>query len=125
MKTADIGKLGENLAARFLSKNGYRVVERNRHFSHNELDIIVRDSSYIVFVEVKTRTVDESLYSPFGSPASAVTKEKQKRTVAAARAYLAKHSRLGLQPRFDVVEVYLSQEHRLLHINHITNAFGA
>ena len=130
LKTKQIGDLGEDIACRFLKKNGFRILERNRHQSHNELDIVACDRAYIIFVEVKTRSVDDNdAYSPYGTPASAVTAAKQKRTVSAARSYIlknskSKHSRK--QPRMDVIEVYLSKtSHKLIKLNHITDAFGA
>lgn len=126
MKNTDIGSLGEEHAASFLKSNGYKIIGRNVHASHNELDIIVRNKEYIVFVEVKARSTDKTLYSKFGSPASAVNYEKRRRTISAARAYLHKNGSFGLQPRFDVIEVFLDKEtHKPLHINHIINAFGA
>lgn len=128
MKTVDIGRLGEDMAARFLKKNKFKILERNIHVSHNEIDIIAlsKKQKVIAFVEVKTRTVDKDLYSRFGTPASAVTKEKQQRTVAAAKGYLkASGKYFGFQPRFDVLEIYLDREDmKLLKINHIENAFG-
>lgn len=128
MTTAEIGKKGEKLAANFLKRNGYKILERNLHQSHNEIDIIASNKEYIVFVEVKTRTANKDLFLPYGSPASAVTKEKQKRTVRAATNYLLTQSKKAKekQPRMDVIEVYLEKETgKLLEINHITDAFGA
>ena len=118
MKTVDIGRIGEDAAALLLKKQKLKVIERNIHISHNEIDII--------FVEVKARTVDEDLYSPFGTPASAVTKEKQQRTLAAARGYMHSNKKyFDYQPRFDVIEIYLSKEdYKILKSNHIENAFG-
>jgi putative endonuclease len=128
MKTVDIGRLGEDKAARFLKKNKFKIIERNLHVSHNEIDLIVisKKQRIIAFVEVKARTVDKDPYSPFGTPASAVTKEKQQRTIAAARGYLKNARKYSdFQPRFDVLEVYLDREDmKVLKINHIENAFG-
>ena len=128
MKTVDIGRLGEDQAARFLKKNKFKIIERNLHVSHNEIDIIAvsKKQRIIAFVEVKARTVDKDLYSPFGTPASAVTKEKQRRTIEAARGYLRSNEKyFDFQPRFDVLEIYLDREDmKLLKINHIENAFG-
>ena len=128
MKTVDIGKLGEDQAARFLKKNKFKIIERNLHVSHNEIDIIAisKKQGIIAFVEVKSRTVDKDLYSPFGTPASAVTKEKQRRTIEAARGYLRSNEKyFDFQPRFDVLEIYLDREDmKVLKINHIENAFG-
>ena len=128
MKTVDIGRLGEEQAARFLKKNKFKIIERNLHVSHNEIDIIAvsKKQRIIAFVEVKARTVDKDLYSPFGTPASAVTKEKQRRTIEAARGYLRSNEKyFDFQPRFDVLEIYLDREDmKVLKINHIENAFG-
>ena len=126
MSTLEIGKFGEDTAAVYLKKNGYRIVDRNVHVSHNEIDIIARDRYYLVFVEVKTRRTDSTLYSDFGTPASAVTRSKQQKTVEAARKYLATTKYAKLQPRFDVIEVYVDKnESNVININHIINAFGA
>ena len=104
MTTKDIGNLGELLACKFLKKKRYKILENNLHVSHNERD----------------------LYSPFGRPADAVTRSKQKRTVDAARGFLHANPKMNkYQPRFDVIEVYLDKENRaMLEINHIENAFG-
>lgn len=126
MKTVEIGKLGEDIAVKFLKNNRYKIVDRNVHMSHNEIDIIVKNKDHIVFVEVKTRSTDENMELYFGSPASAVDHRKQKRTVDAARAYLISSKYGKLQPRFDVIEVFLHKDtHKLININHIENAFGA
>lgn len=125
MTTTDIGRYGEELAARYLKKNGYRVIERNNHQSHNEIDIIASNKECIVFVEVKTRSVGEDLYSDYGPPSSAVTSQKQKRLICAAKGYLLKNRKYyKKQPRMDVIEVYLSRtDGKLLKINHFIDAF--
>lgn len=128
MNTKDIGNIGENAAARFLRKSKYKILERNLHISRNELDIIALDKKHgiLSFIEVKSRTVDDQLYSRYGSPGGAVTRTKQQRTVEAAKAYLSANKRFQrYQPRFDVIEVYLKKEDlSILKINHIENAFG-
>ena len=128
MTTKEIGDLGETIATKFLKKSKYKILNRNLHFSHNELDIVAlhKKSKMIVFVEVKARSVNEDLYSPFGTPASAVTKQKQIRTVQAAKSFLRDNPKFNrYQPRFDVIEVYLKKDDKtLLNINHIENAFG-
>lgn len=119
-----VGKLGEDIAVNFLKKNGYTVKGRNIHFSHNELDIVVEDKDHIVFVEVKTRTYSSpDMSSDFGTPGRAVTAKKRNDTVKAAKAYIAEnHPRK--QPRIDVIEVFLSNDHsKPAEINHIISAF--
>lgn len=126
MKTVEIGKIGETIAAKYLKKNKYRIISRNVHVSHNEIDIIAKNKNFIVFVEVKTRSTDQDLTLTYGTPASAVDYKKKKRTVEAARVFLKDKKYSKLQPRFDVVEVYLDKyTHKQLHINYIENAFGA
>jgi len=125
MNTTEIGRYGEKLAARFLRKNGFKILETNKHQSHNELDIIAANKEWLLFVEVKTRSVSSDLYCAYGSPASAVDHRKQARTVRAAQDYLLTHTTKGKQPRMDVIEVYLDKNTgKLLKINHIPNAFG-
>ena len=126
MTTTDIGRYGEKLAARYLRKKGYRIIERNIHKSHNEIDIIAVNKEFLVFAEVKTRSVDEDLYSEYGTPASAVTSAKQRRLILAAKRYIFDTKKYyGKQPRMDVLEVYLDKTTgRPLKINHIINAFG-
>ena len=126
MRTLEIGRIGEKASAKFLRKNRYRIINKNIHISHNEIDIIAEDKEYVVFVEVKTRSVmnDDTDLVAF-PPSQAVTREKRQRTLTAARAFLARYKK-SRQPRFDVIEVYLNKEtHKVIKINHIINAFGA
>ena len=127
MTRGEIGAYGEKLAAKYLKKNGYRILAKNKHLSHNELDLIVTDKRFIVFVEVKTRSASsDDLYLPFGSPAQAVDRQKQARTLRAAQDYLRENPSKGKQPRMDVIEVYLEKDTgKLLKLNHIPDAFGA
>ena len=126
MTTKEIGDIGERAAARFLKKNKYKIKGRNLHFSHNEIDIVAEDKSYIVFVEVKTRSVDTSAPEYISEPPSkAVTKNKQSHLIEAARAYLKSEKPSKKQPRMDVIEILLDKEtQKVLNINHIRNAYG-
>ncbi len=128
MKTTDIGRLGEDATSRYLKKQGFKILERNIHVSRNEIDLVAihKKQRLIAFVEVKARSVDKDMYSPFGTPASAVNKEKQRRTIDAARGYLRENPRFyEFQVRFDVAEIYLDKEDlSLMKINYIENAFG-
>lgn len=121
----DIGKRGERLAARYLRKNGFRILDTNRHQSHNEIDIIASNRDYLVFVEVKTRSYFGEPKNIDCSAAAAVNKGKQQRTIRAAEAYMLHNGTRQKQPRMDVIEVYLDKESKkLLKINHIPNAYG-
>lgn len=121
----DIGKRGERIAVRYLKKNRYKILETNRHQSHNEIDIIATNRDYLVFVEVKTRSVVSDTSISDCSAAAAVNKGKQWRTIRAAEAYMARMEPITKQPRMDVIEVYLERNSKkLLKLNHIPNAYG-
>ncbi len=126
-----LGALGEKIAADYLEKNGYRIVDKNVRISKNEIDIIAEDDSFFVFVEVKTRSVQHEGSSVYGSPARAVDSKKRSDTVKAAIQYL-KSNYTEKQPRIDVIEVYMKERDaeksvfpQVLKINHIRNAFDA
>jgi putative endonuclease len=123
--TKQIGDIGERAAAKFLKKNGYKILGRNLHFGRNELDIVAANRELILFVEVKTRSVASLDDISYKSRASdAVNQEKRDRTEQAARAYLSQNYS-SKQPRMDVIEVYLlkDNEKKILAVNHIENAF--
>ncbi len=122
------GRIGEDAVARYYEDQGFAIIARNVHESHNEIDLIVSDATHLVFVEVKTRHGAYGACSRYGRPAAAVDKAKRSRTVEAAQSYLRKHP-TELQPRIDVVEVYLTRRvdgyEEVGHVVQIRNAFGA
>ena len=123
--TKDIGRLGEKLAARQLRRQRCRILAKNRQCGKNELDLVVRDGSYIAFVEVKTLTFSTEADMAERRPSLAVDQAKRQRTVTAMRRYLREHP-TKLIPRLDVVEVYLDRETlKPIRIHHIPGAFGA
>ncbi len=99
-----LGKKGEDLVAKYLKKQGYKIVKRNYCTPFGEADIIARDKDELAFVEVKTRTTDT-----YGLPSEAVGKEKQQRYRRIAQCYWLQ---TGEEPnaRFDVAEVYADGE---------------
>ena len=120
MKTKDIGDYGEKLARRYLRFRGYWITDKNYRTGHGEIDIVARKGRYIVFVEVKTRKAEHT--ESYGRPALAVTYTKREHIRYAITDYL-RRSNNKLEPRIDIIEVYLSGgKHR---IEHIKNAFGA
>lgn len=126
--TTEIGRYGESVACFYLQSNKYKIVAQNYYASHNEIDIIAENKKYIIFVEVKTRSCNSERDLVYGTPAMSVTASKQRRTLAAAQAYLNDHP-TGKTPRLDVIEIYLSKPKdgapaEVLKINHIEDAFG-
>lgn len=114
-----VGAWGETQAAKYLKKQGYKLLERNYSCRFGEIDLIVADRSYLVFVEVKLRKSDR-----FARAAEFVDWRKQSRLRAAAELWLSLHE-TELQPRFDVVEIYAPQgeDTRKPEINHLEDAF--
>lgn len=119
--TSQIGQWGEDQAARFLARKGYRVVgTRVRLDRRDEIDLVVRDGKMLVFVEVKTRRSVQ-----FGRPASAVTRSKRTVLSRAAVRYMKRLRKPPEYFRFDVVEVIGQPDDsaKAPEILHIENAF--
>ncbi len=113
-----LGERGENVAAKFLTSLGYKILQRNYNTKVGEIDIVARDGRVLVFVEVKTRTDSEP------RPEDQVNLEKQHQITKAASTYL---NRFGFpQPpaRFDVIAI-VWPEGREPMIQHYQNAFEA
>lgn len=117
-KRIDLGRRGEDAAARFLDKRGYDIVDRNWKCFAGEADIIARDGDTLVFVEVKTRRNCEK-----GFPAEAVNREKRERYEKIALAYLQDYEISDVLVRFDVVSIVVVSTDRAL-IRHHINAFS-
>lgn len=114
----EVGKTGEDLAANWYKKQGFRIVERNYRTRFGEIDLIVqKNDKWIVFVEVKTRTGDS-----LGRPCEAVDIRKQKKLIAAAKQYIAYLPEGSEQLRFDVMEVFPDKKGNE-RFNCIENAF--
>lgn len=115
MKT---GEWGEQIAAEYLMKKGYEIIQRNYRTRFGEIDIIVSDSKYIIFAEVKTRK-----NSRFALAREHVTSAKIERILKAAEEFLQQEKQTK-QPRFDVIEVYGDEKSGIKEINHLEDAFG-
>jgi putative endonuclease len=118
-KSSTLGTWGEQQAARYLSQKGYRLVEHNYRTPYGEIDLVMEDNQFLVFVEVKLRK-----NSRYGTPAEAVTPKKQEKLRNTALLYL-QEVETNKQPRFDVVEIYAPQgvDTSPVPIHHIENAF--
>ena len=100
------GRRGEDLAHRFLRKQGYTIVARNYRLSSGdaEADLIARHGEDLVIVEVKTRATDE-----FGPPEQAVNPEKRRHLMRVAREYARKTNTPWEHMRFDIVSIVLRE----------------
>ena len=114
-----LGRWGEEKVAEWLRKNGYKLLAAGYRCRFGEIDIIASDEKYICFTEVKLRKD-----SSFAQAREFVDRRKQERLLRTAEFYLCEHE-TGLQPRFDVAEVYAPEgiSTKNPQINYIENAF--
>lgn len=112
-----LGKMGEEIAADYLQKKGYRIIERGFKLFRGELDIIAYDGNTLVFVEVKTRAGTE-----FGLPEEAVTPAKQKQIQRIAQGYLMERGLGDPDCRFDVLSILIKGDEGPA-ITHFEDAF--
>lgn len=99
-KRRALGNNGEDFAARFLEKKGYRVLARQWRCSYGEIDLVCQWHDEVVFVEVKTRSDDS-----YGFPEDSVTKTKRRHLQACAEEYLMQHHQTDNAWRVDVVAI--------------------
>lgn len=113
MNKRTVGTAYEQYAAEFLEAQGMKILARNYRIRTGEIDLIARDGTYLVFVEVKYRAG-----AGMGSPLEAVTTRKQQTILNTARHYLLRHGYSEDTPcRFDVIGI----EHET--VTHIRDAF--
>ena len=111
-----LGGRGENVAAKFLRNQGFKIIERNFKCALGEIDIIARDGKTLVFVEVKTRAYDDP------TPEDQVNEPKRHQLTKAAKFYLSRYGIPQPPARFDVVAIVWPQG-RDPQIRHTPDAF--
>ena len=113
------GAWGEALAAEYLRKKRYTLVAAGYYCKYGEIDLIVKDRKFLVFVEVKLRKSAD-----FAKAMEYVDSRKQDRIRATASMYIAQYP-TTLQPRFDVVEIYAPEGTKSVRpeIRHMEDAF--
>ena len=120
MKSSKLsGAWGEALVAEYLRKKKYKVEAVGYHCRYGEIDLIVSDRKYLVFVEVKLRKSAD-----FARAREYVNRAKQDRIRVTASMYLSQYP-TNLQPRFDVIEIYAPEGTATVHpeILHMEDAF--
>ena len=101
-----MGRLGEELASKYLEAQGLCILHRNLRIGHLETDIICENGEYLVFAEVKTRRMTGA-ENRYGSARDAVDTKKKAHLSEFAREYLRANP-TAKRPRIDLLEVYLS-----------------
>ena len=112
-----LGIRGEEIAARHLEAEGWRVLERNFRFGRKEIDLIVRRGRTVAFVEVKTRA-----RLRWGHPLFAIDGRKRAEIERVARVWLARHGRSGDEFRFDAIAIYRDEDGALC-VEHVPDAW--
>lgn len=113
-RNRQLGAWGEDVAARYLLRHGYTILERNVRTRYGELDVIAQDGDTLVFIEVKTRRRGE-----FGSPALAVDWRKRRRLSQLALVYVGDRP-LGI--RFDIIAITVPKHEQPI-LQHFRSAF--
>jgi len=112
----EIGKFGQNLAAEFLRKRNYQILEQNFFTRLGEIDLVCSHNGQLVFVEVKTR-----LSNQFGLPEEAVSAAKKEKMYQAALQYLEKEKVNHDNFRFDIVAIEIDKANKKAIIRHHKN----
>ncbi|MFM8734771.1 MAG: YraN family protein [Pirellulales bacterium] len=113
----ELGRRGEDEAAAYLRRLGYRIVGRRERILRGDIDIVALDDRTVVFVEVRTRSA-----TTHGHPAETVGRAKQLRIATLANAYIRRHRLQDTSVRIDVVAVTFDAEGRAV-VEHYQNAF--
>ena len=111
----DLGRLGEEIALKYLHDKGYEIRATNWRFGKDEIDIIAEKEKFLVIVEVKTRRS-----SVFGEPEVFVNANKQRFLIRATQVYIEKNE-INLEARFDIISIILNANTK--QVNHIEDAF--
>ncbi len=118
-KRKEVGAIGENLAADFLKKRGYKILQRNFRCREGEIDIIAQKDECLVFVEVRTKK-----NTAFGTPEESVTLSKREKLIALAETYLQACAKTPASWRIDVVAVELTPDNKVSRLEQIENAIA-
>ena len=118
MKRQETGLLGEKLAADFLKKKGFHILETNYRFPGGEIDIVARQKDCLVFVEVRTKT-----NLNYGTPEESITPTKIKHLERGVYFYQQDHGNPEDSWRIDLVAIELDFNNKPRRIEHIENAF--
>jgi putative endonuclease len=114
-----VGRWGEQVAARFLEEKGYTILARNWWTPHGEIDLIAEKGGQVIFIEVKTRTG-----LGFGLPEESVTQAKQAHLLAAVAHYWQERAEAEKDWQVDVVAVVGSPNGGEIEVKHFENAIG-
>jgi len=112
---AEVGKIGEELAANYFTNLGFEIVRRNFRFGKAEIDLIVKKDRWLIFVEVKTRHSND-----FGEPEAFVSRRQTKNIFDAAEEFIYSNDWRG-HIRFDILAVRPGDPPEITHFEDALN----
>ena len=123
-----LGRRGEELAADYLQRRGYSVLDRNARTRYGEIDLVVHRRHALVFVEVKTRRIGRSQSTPRDdqAPLTGIGTRQRARLRRLAAAWLADEQRsrpFAETVRFDAIGVVIDAGGRQRRIEHVESAW--
>jgi putative endonuclease len=107
-----IGKLGQQIAVKFLKDKGFKIIDQNIYFREGEIDILAEKENILSFIEVKTRT-----NLKFGYPEEGVTDEKMEHLEDALELYIAQHD-IDQECVLEIISVFLDLKNKKAYIKH-------
>lgn len=111
-----LGLLGERVAARWLMRDGWKVVAHRFRSGHRDIDLVMQRHRDVAFVEVKARRGER-----FGSPVEAVHHRKRRELGRSAKVWVDRYGSSELSYRFDVVGILVIGQ--CVRVRHVPNAF--
>lgn len=114
-KHLEVGKIGEDLAAKFLVDKGYKIVEQNYKTKYSEIDLVAQNGKDLVFVEVRTKIGEN-----FGTPEDTLNNKKLSKVRFNALSYVAFKKWQG-SIKIDAICIVLKPDYTVLRLNHYEN----
>lgn len=114
-KHLEVGKIGEEIAKRFLEKDGYKIIEQNYRTKYAEIDLVAEKKKDLVFIEVRTKIGEN-----FGTPEETINKKKIRKLYGNAMAYVSRKKWSGFF-RIDAICIVLKPDYTVERLNHYEN----
>lgn len=108
----EVGKIGEDIAKKFLEKAGYKIIEQNYKTKYAEIDLVTQNKKCLVFVEVRTKVGEN-----FGTPEETINQKKMRKLRGNAMAYVATKKWNGFF-RIDAICIVLKSDYSVERLNH-------
>lgn len=118
MNNKTFGKIGEDMAERFLRRHGYKILSKNWRCAMGEIDVVAQEKEFTVFIEVKTR---KSM--AFGPGYMSINPAKQLKLIKLAQAYLKRYGLIDKPCRIDIISIDMAQDDSVMNVELIKDAF--